>query len=421
MADNKQHIHYSLEDIEKYLQGKLSAAAMHELEKAALQDPFLAEAIEGYQQTSIATAKRHLTEIDQQLNGYKEATKVIPLPSSSKRWWNIAAILVLFIGGAALWLSRSSTQKENQPALAVVTPSLQQQEKNILSKDSTGKPEAAEHELTASIEKKKETPKQATERKNINVDKVDHVAAITAEPSHEAIHAMASSTSDTLNTPGTHQPVATSKKQVFTATAMAFRSTQLLADSLRLFKVRVTDENGGPVGNALIHLDELKKDFITDNNGYFSFTTNDSLTNTTISSVGFTNNQVTLSANHINHIVLDENKASLSEIVVTALGKKKENNSSIMPNFKIKSFFMPVGGWDDFKDYVIKKVGSGETELEGDVEFELELDDQGKVKDVAITESPNEKINEKLASAIKDGPRWIHPIKKNKTKAHIKF
>ena len=40
--------HYSAEDIQKYLQGKLNAAEMHALEKMALDDPFLAEAIEGY-------------------------------------------------------------------------------------------------------------------------------------------------------------------------------------------------------------------------------------------------------------------------------------------------------------------------------------------------------------------------------------
>ena len=31
---------YSLTDIEQYLQGKLSPAEMHEMEKAAVQDPF---------------------------------------------------------------------------------------------------------------------------------------------------------------------------------------------------------------------------------------------------------------------------------------------------------------------------------------------------------------------------------------------
>jgi hypothetical protein len=35
------------DDIEKYLKGELSPKEMHELEKKALSDPFLADALEG--------------------------------------------------------------------------------------------------------------------------------------------------------------------------------------------------------------------------------------------------------------------------------------------------------------------------------------------------------------------------------------
>ena len=38
-------------DIEKYLQGELTSAEMHALEKEALSDPFLAEALDGVEQT----------------------------------------------------------------------------------------------------------------------------------------------------------------------------------------------------------------------------------------------------------------------------------------------------------------------------------------------------------------------------------
>ncbi|HEX5668643.1 MAG TPA: energy transducer TonB [Chitinophagaceae bacterium] len=39
--------HYSAEDIQRYISGKMSAGEMHAIEKAALEDPFLADAIEG--------------------------------------------------------------------------------------------------------------------------------------------------------------------------------------------------------------------------------------------------------------------------------------------------------------------------------------------------------------------------------------
>ena len=48
MAEQNAHINYSVEDIERYLKGKMSAKEMHDMEKAALQDSFLADAIEGF-------------------------------------------------------------------------------------------------------------------------------------------------------------------------------------------------------------------------------------------------------------------------------------------------------------------------------------------------------------------------------------
>jgi hypothetical protein len=51
MSDHKEHIsHYTAADLQRYVQGKLSAREMHAMEKAALDDPFLADAMEGMQQ-----------------------------------------------------------------------------------------------------------------------------------------------------------------------------------------------------------------------------------------------------------------------------------------------------------------------------------------------------------------------------------
>ena len=47
MGDYNYNNLFTSEDIRKYLAGKLSSAEMHAIEKAALEDPFLADAIEG--------------------------------------------------------------------------------------------------------------------------------------------------------------------------------------------------------------------------------------------------------------------------------------------------------------------------------------------------------------------------------------
>ena len=56
MTDNNSHINYSAADIEKYWKGQLSAADQHAMEKAALEDPFLADAMEGYEERAMLPA-----------------------------------------------------------------------------------------------------------------------------------------------------------------------------------------------------------------------------------------------------------------------------------------------------------------------------------------------------------------------------
>ena len=116
MIERNSHINYSLKDIEKYLKGKMSAAEMHELEKAALQDPFLSDAIEGYSETSLQTAHRHLQEIKQELLSDKDEAKIVPLPSStSLKWWRmVAAVLIIVMAGTVTWkFTRQNNKQDN--------------------------------------------------------------------------------------------------------------------------------------------------------------------------------------------------------------------------------------------------------------------------------------------------------------------
>ena len=48
MPENNNIQNYSAADIERYHKGQLTPEEMHAMEKAALDDPFLADAIEGY-------------------------------------------------------------------------------------------------------------------------------------------------------------------------------------------------------------------------------------------------------------------------------------------------------------------------------------------------------------------------------------
>jgi hypothetical protein len=66
--DEKQiHIkQYTADDILKYHQGMLNANEMHALEKAALDDPFLSDALDGFENNEYA--QRDINELKEKLS-----------------------------------------------------------------------------------------------------------------------------------------------------------------------------------------------------------------------------------------------------------------------------------------------------------------------------------------------------------------
>jgi TonB family protein len=126
MNDHQEHIsHYSAADIQRYVQGKLSAAEMHAMEKAALDDPFLADAMEGMQQAftehkeSLVTGQ--LQQLQQQFNARTNRPAKV-MAFKPFRYWQAAAAaaVVLIISGVWLFnLDRDSVaEKQVVPVIA---------------------------------------------------------------------------------------------------------------------------------------------------------------------------------------------------------------------------------------------------------------------------------------------------------------
>jgi len=96
----KKPNHYTAQDIERYHNGKLSPAEMNALEKAALEDPFLADALEGYAFTN--TASSDLAGLQQKLQKRIEGERRKNVFFMGPAWMKIAALFILFAGGG--WL-----------------------------------------------------------------------------------------------------------------------------------------------------------------------------------------------------------------------------------------------------------------------------------------------------------------------------
>ncbi|MEP6727390.1 MAG: hypothetical protein ABJC98_16345, partial [Bacteroidota bacterium] len=117
MSTEKNHINYSAADIEKYWKGQLSAAEQHAMEKSALEDPFLADAMEGYEEKALAPQPVIIPDNDElkkrlaERIAKKEEVAVIKFP-----WWKVAAVLIVFAGAGWIYISVNNKAKNQSVA-----------------------------------------------------------------------------------------------------------------------------------------------------------------------------------------------------------------------------------------------------------------------------------------------------------------
>src|SRR4051812_42304052 len=120
MSTNNHIQEFSASDIEKYHRGTLSPAEQHRLEKAALDDPFLADALEGYSQPGVQAAP-DMQELQTRLAARtenKEDKKIVPLGGGTRMPWLRAAAVIIILGGGGMlaYKGMMNTNKETSVA-----------------------------------------------------------------------------------------------------------------------------------------------------------------------------------------------------------------------------------------------------------------------------------------------------------------
>ncbi|MDR0792337.1 MAG: hypothetical protein LBE82_03445, partial [Chitinophagaceae bacterium] len=90
--------YYTQADIERYLNGSMPAWEMHEMERAALANAMLADAMEGYYEANKEETQKHLTEINNSLLHVAEKAKIVTMPSAKTKWWRGLAVAATIAG-----------------------------------------------------------------------------------------------------------------------------------------------------------------------------------------------------------------------------------------------------------------------------------------------------------------------------------
>jgi hypothetical protein len=422
----KHTTHYSASDIQRYLKGEMSAREMFDMEKAALEDPFLADALEGYE--AHPTAAADLNDLHARLHARATKRPVIV-------WWRIAVAAALFIGlGFSAWYFLLNTKTE-QPTVATqkVTPPPQTQQlpPSLSSAPATvADSEPAPAQTPAPSLKKAKTPSPAkpADLTSTFVQTAPPVAADQIKV-------------DTIQYKGAAAGLAIEDKAAENKNAFApsFNSKRAFGtfaqDSIRvsgeftpkIFSGRVLDFNNNPLSGATLHLSGSGRDnvaTVTDPQGNFSLkidpiSTRDSVVHVNVGMVGYEPSSLafnTLDANAATGklIYLKQQSNSLDEVVVVGYGTKRRETRALVSapsDEKIDSLWisaMPVSGRQAYLDYLAKgktTIGADST-IRGTVVVSFDVSRKGALSSFKVERSLTPAHDAGVIRLISEGPQW---------------
>ncbi|MBB6130332.1 carboxypeptidase-like regulatory domain-containing protein [Mucilaginibacter lappiensis] len=439
-----------ISQIRKYLNGELNAKAMHQLEHEALDDPFLMDALEGYemsgkdQQGNLGKLGGRLQERTAEKKGRVISWKV----------WSIAAsiLVILTIGG--LWLKNSSPIVERERVADVVqAPQVNKTQVVPPKKDTVVVPNTpAAHPEALVAQNIKPAPvvkdviKQPVAQPN---DKAVYQQEISATDNKQAAASPATDyaynkakqpASPVLreviipaykkdNTQQLSEAVvigytSQSKKDSLDNTIALRRSKAAKASILpgkvdgltvipadpksqaeasRITGIIISKGDGSPVIGAAIRIKGTNKSTVTDTNGKFALSASPSANETLdIASIGFERKQISAKVGDSLKVELKDASSSLNEVVVTGYGSKKDDDLTE----PVSQNAHPQNNWSDFKKYLQSNAVLPDGSI-GNVSVSFTVAADGSLNDFKIKKGLNTVADQKAIDLIKNGPSWI--------------
>ena len=430
MKQEQDHIKtYSARDIQLYLEGKLSPAEMHALEKAALDDPFLADAIEGFAIVDSEQQNKDLrslrVKLEKRINKEKKKSTLFPV-------WMRAAMIVLAvsIGGLTIYnLFDANTEVQNKP---------------IAKKETIGPANAD----TTTINAQPIIDSQDIAKIETNLATKEEVNEIGKKPvssskKHEPIPAISAPSSNSEESiaaaPVKDQTENQAAKAVTSTQETALKEEKKALNAIQqdmpsnVFSGKVLDSKNKPVAGASIMAKNRNVSTVTDINGLFKITAPDTALKIEVASLGYQQNNATLKSNNnvSNNIILQESDIALEEVVVVGYGAQHKKETRMLRRDSAKSKVIedveavePMGGWEEYDAYINsnKKKPSELSTIDGEVILSFDVNEKHEVSNIKIVKSLSQEQDKEAIRLVKEGPQWKSKKgKKGKAKLAIKF
>jgi hypothetical protein len=401
---------------------------MHAIEKAALDDPFLADAIDGMREAfttyGVTSVTAQLNELNQQLSDRStDRTEAKPILI---QWWKYAAAAVVIITVGALAYNSFFTTEADKELIARTektdpfdkaaaqrsSPDTVREEQatadlattQALEADSPKKsPSASREKLPPAVpgdqpqaaQALEGTTKEAQKREELKEQQETALAKKT-EPALDETIVSGYARKRTEN-------VSLVKKPEDAHSQLTDSNTPI-----NQFSGFVTNRNNQPIPNATIRYNRNQNAFATDQHGAFNFFNKDSVLDVQVQVPGYVEKDFVLKKNNArNNLVLDQslvdlNKASAARKSKT---KPKAGNQGQLP--VELQHAVPETGWIAYENYLQENKIVPEDSLTGEVIVSFEVNASGEPKNFRVEKSPGSAYEKEAIRLISSGPRWI--------------
>ena len=453
MSDKEKNIIYTAKDIDEYLAGRLSPQQMHAIEKAALDDPFLAEAMEGYEAVKDKEWNNQLVALREEIANKGAVAKIIPLHKSKNNWWKAVAAIII-IGSATtltLILNQDKKAESGKQEIAQTFPVIN----DSITQTSIESPASVTQSLNPSASATKEE-KKAIPGSVAQVDKISS-RDIILEPGAPVFKPAAPVTSGAITTddkvivtapPANNIPAGadadvakdvnaektkSADKQTDETEAVLSRQKSQGAVTAKkeavlnnFFTAQVVAPDNSPLPFTNISIKKENFGTYADSKGMVRLVSTDSVLNIEVKSVGYQPKTFALRNNQ------SQTKIILQEEAVALKDRKVIGNtarSSSQPSRRVRLLkdsavnVEPADGWENYNTYVANNLDIPETALNadrhGEVEISFDVKSNGTISNIRVNKSLGAEYDEAARRLIQEGPQW--KVKKGKkTSASIK-
>jgi TonB family protein len=413
--------------IRKYLNGELDARAMHQLEKRAQDDPFLMDAIEGYEKAG-SDQQPHLDELSGRLKQRvaRKEKRIIPL-----QFIAIAASILVVLTIGALWLYKTQPQKTKTAQVATT----EIKAKPVL-------PPQTDITKTVEIAILKPKPHPVRVKRSATANKqvmavpspgivADQIASISDKskakelkdtvPLNEVI-VMGYTTQRKKDVATSVTTVSPGVERLLQGRAAGVMIRGTGANNINVPKKTIKGkiigkDDGLPIVGATVRVQGTNASTITDANGMFNLSADSTKSKLVVAYIGYTPRQVNIrQRDSLNTIALEPANPTLAEVVVTGYTNTAATNNATVTNAH------PQAGWSGFKKYLKENAVSPDGKT-GVVKLSFQVDRAGAVSDIAVVKGLSPATDQKAIELIKSGPPWAGSStgKPEKVKVRLKF